>query len=137
IKIANSGKLIYYGQITTVNSDQTTNVDTLTANYIWNIFNGEIIVKSYSGTNYELHIVSMLKKYFSSNAGTIISGLTSSTSTVFAVTNSEGVSTCNLIDYLIRGFKLHNVVLGVNGLIRGIANGMPFYYPNLDVHQVT
>lgn len=137
IKIANTNTLLYYGQLTAVDVAQDSDTNTLTACYIWNIFNGEIIVRSYSGTNYELHIVSMLKKYFSSNTGTIISGLTSSTSTAFAVTNSEGVSTSNLIDYLIRGFKLHNVVLGVNGLTKGIANGVPFYYPNLDVHQVT
>lgn len=51
-------------------------------------------------------------------------------------TSSDGISTSNFIDYLIRGFKLHNTVFEVTGVGQGISNGIPFYYPKIDFHQV-
>ncbi|WP_439424822.1 hypothetical protein ACKP2L_05270 [Oenococcus alcoholitolerans] len=138
VKIVNSNKLIYYGQITTVDSDQTTNVDTLTANYIWNLLNGDIIVKSRSGQSYEIHIQKLINQYISSQTSSdIFSVINTPTTTAYAVTNSEGVSVSNFIDYLIRGFKLHNVILDVADLKQGISNGIPFYYPEINIRQNT
>lgn len=66
-----------------------------------------------------------------------VHSITNSTNTAFAVTSSDGNNTSNFIDYLIRGFKLHNVVLTVKDIVQGTSNGVPFYYPEIDVHQVT
>lgn len=137
VKTASGNKMLYYGQITSVDESTDTSLTQVTANYIWNLFNGDIITKSYSGNNYELHLVSMLRRYFSSNNNRILTSLSSSTQTPFAITNSDGVTTSNFIDYMIRGFKLHNVVLDVIGIEKGTSGGVPFYYPIFDVHQIT
>lgn len=137
VKTASGNKMLYYGQITSVDESTDTSLTQVTANYIWNLFNGDIITKSYSGNNYELHLVSMLRRYFSSNNNRILTSLSSSTQTPFAITNSDGVTTSNFIDYMIRGFKLHNVVLDVIGIEKGTSGDVPFYYPIFDVHQIT
>ncbi|MFT8544907.1 MAG: hypothetical protein ABF768_09955 [Leuconostoc falkenbergense] len=139
IEIANTKTLLYYGQLTDVDMADDTNQNTLTACYIWNVLNGEIVVGNKSGTSYETHIINLLKGYTNSTATTNILGrsITNSTNTAFAVTSSDGNNTSNFIDYLIRGFKLHNVVLTVKDIAKGTSNGVPFYYPEIDVHQVT
>lgn len=134
----NSTTLMYYGQVITVDVDDSSNLMTLSANYIWNVLNGDIIVGSKSGDSYEKHILKLTNNYINSNAGTNIlnKGLTNSTNTAFQVTSSDGISTSNFIDYLIRGFKLHNTVFEVTGVGQDISNGVPFYYPKIDFHQV-
>ncbi|MBZ1530183.1 hypothetical protein J3323_09925 [Leuconostoc mesenteroides] len=114
----NSTHLMYYGQIITVDVDDSSNLMTLSANYIWNLLNGDIIVGSKSGDSYESHILKLTNNYINSNAGTNLlnKGLTNSTNTAFQVTSSDGISTSNFIDYLIRGFKLHNTVFEVTGI---------------------
>ncbi|OIK78657.1 hypothetical protein ATX69_09595 [Oenococcus oeni] len=139
IKIANTNILLYYGQLTAVDMAGDTNQNTLTACYIWNVLNGEIVVGNKSGTSYETHIINLIKGYVNSTATTNIlwRSLTNSTNTAFAVTSSDGNNTSNFIDYLIRGFKLHNTVLTVKDIAQGTSNGVPFYYPKIDIHQVT
>lgn len=135
----NSTTLMYYGQIITVDVDDSSNLMTLSANYIWNLLNGDIVVGSKSGNSYEAHILKLINNYINSNVGTNIlnKGLTNSTNTAFQVTSSDGISTSNFIDYLVRGFKLHNTVFEVTGIGQGTSeNGVPFYYPKIDFHQV-
>ncbi|MCT4376839.1 MULTISPECIES: hypothetical protein [Leuconostoc] len=135
----NSATLMYYGQIITVDVDDSSNLMTLSANYIWNLLNGDIIVGSKSGNSYESHILKLINNYINSNIGTNLlnKGLTNSTNTAFQVTSSDGISTSNFIDYLIRGFKLHNTVFEVTGIGQDISNEVPFYYPKIDFHQAT
>ena len=139
VRSTESTTLLYYGQLTTIDSDDTTNVITLTTNYIWNVLNGDIIVNTTSGNSYEQHVIKLIKNYISSNASTNILNysLTNSTNTQFAVTSSDGVSTSNFVDYLIRGFKLHNTYLTVPGIGSKTVNGNIIYYPQFDYKQVT
>lgn len=139
IKIANTNTLLYYGQLTAVDMADDTNLNTLTACYIWNVLNGEIIVTNKSGTSYEAHLLNLIKGYIASTSSNNILGhaLTSSTNTAFAVTSSDGTNTSNFIDYMIRGFKLHNVVMTVSGLSINTDKTVPYYYPKIDIHQVT
>lgn len=138
VRAVNSTTLMYYGQITTVDTDDTTNLMTLTTNYIWNLLNGDILVGNKSGSSYEAHLIKLAKKYIDSNSSSNVlnKSLNNSTNTQFAVTSSE-VSTSNFIDYMIRGFKLHNVIVDVTDIGQGTSNGVPFYYPKIDIHQVT
>ena len=73
---------------------------------------------SKSGDSYESHILKLTNNYINSNAGTNIlnKSITNSTNTAFQVTSSDGISTSNFIDYLVRGFKLHNTVFEVTGI---------------------
>jgi hypothetical protein len=138
IRSVNSVDLLYYGQIITIDTDDTTDLMTLSANYIWNLLNGDIIVGTKSGSSYEAHIIKLIINYIKSDsAGLLTHSLSNSTNTTFAVTVSDGISTSNFIDYLIRGFKLHNTIIDITGIGQGISNGVPFYYPKLDIHQVT
>lgn len=139
IKIANTNTLLYYGQLTAVDMADDTNLNTLTACYIWNVLNGEIIVTNKSGTSYEALLLNLIKGYIASTSASNILGhaLTSSTNTAFAVTSSDGTNTSNFIDYMIRGFKLHNVVMTVSGLSINTDKTVPYYYPKIDIHQVT
>lgn len=139
VKIGNTNNLLYYGQVSTVDSSQDSNVTTLTACYIWNVLNGEMIVTNKSGNSYEQHLINLVKQYIDSTGSMNVIGqsLSNSTNTAFSVTSSDGANTSNFIDYLIRGFKLHNVVLDVTGIGQGTSNGVPFYYPKIDIHQVT
>ncbi|MFT8813210.1 hypothetical protein [Oenococcus sp.] len=138
IKIANTNTLLYYGQLTGVDMSQDSGADTLTACYIWNALNGEIPVLGRSGQSYEIHLQKLIAQYIASNTGNIFShSVTTSTTTAYAITTSDGIQTSNFIDYLIRGFKLHNVVIGIKDLKQGTSNGAPFYYPEFDIHQVT
>lgn len=139
IKIANTNTLLYYGQLTAVDMADDTNLNTLTACYIWNVLNGEIIVTNKSGTSYETHLLNLIKGYIASTSASNILGhtLTTSTNTAFAVTSSDGTNTSNFIDYMIRGFKLHNVVMTVSGLSINTDKTVPYYYPKIDIHQVT
>lgn len=138
IRPVNETTLLYYGQLTTVDTDDSTDLMTLTANYIWNVLNGDIIVTNKSGDSYEKHIIKLIQNYISSNSSTNIlnRSLTNSTNTQYAVTSSE-VSTSNFIDYLIRGFKLHNTIVDITDIKEGTSNGVPFYYPVIDVHSMT
>lgn len=137
VRAINTNKVIYYGQITTIDQNENSEQITLTANYIWNVFNGDVVVKSYSGDYYESHIASMINTYFVPNNNKLLASISHSTGTPFSITNSNGLSVSNFIDYLIRGFKLHNVVLSVSNIKQGMSNGVPFYYPEIDIHQVT
>ncbi|MBS1007797.1 hypothetical protein [Leuconostoc suionicum] len=138
VRAVNSTALLYYGQLTTVDTDDTTDLMTLTANYIWNVLNGDIIVTNKSGDSYEKHIIKLINGYIASNSSSNImsKGLTNSTNTSFAVTSSE-ISTSNFIDYLVRGFKLHNTIVDITEIAQGTSNRVPFYYPKIDIHQVT
>lgn len=139
IKIANTNMLLYYGQLTAVDMADDTNLNTLTACYIWNVLNGEIIVTNKSGTSYETHLLNLIKSYIASTSANNILGrsLSASTNTAFSVTSSDGTNTSNFIDYMIRGFKLHNVVMTVSGLSINTDKIVPYYYPKIDIHQVT
>ncbi|MFT9266996.1 hypothetical protein [Oenococcus sp.] len=138
IKIANTNILLYYGQLTGVDMSEDAGTDTLTACYIWNALNGEIPVLGRSGQSFEIHIQKLIAQYVASNTGNIFGhSVITSTTTAYAVTTSNGIQTSNFIDYLIRGFKLHNVVIGIKDLKHGMSNGIPFYYPEFDIHQVT
>ena len=139
IKIANTNTLLYYGQLTAVDMADDTNLNTLTACYVWNVLNGEIIVTNKSGTSYETHLLNLIKGYIASTSANNILGraLTASTNTAFSVTSSDGTNTSNFIDYMIRGFKLHNVVMTVSGLSINTDKIVPYYYPKIDIHQVT
>lgn len=139
IKIVNANALLYYGQLTAVDMAQDTNINTLTATYIWNVLNGEIVVGNKSGISYESHIINLIQGYVTSTETTNVLGrsLTHSTDTAFAVTSSDGLNTINFIDYLVRGFKLHNVVVTIKDILRGTSNDVPFYYPEIDIHQIT
>ncbi len=138
VRPINSTTLMYYGQLITVDVDDTSKLMTLSANYIWNVLNGDIIVGNKSGNSYEAHIIKLLSNYIKSNSsGLLTHSLSNSTNTAFAVTSSDGISTSNFIDYLIRGFKLHNTIIDISGIGQGTFNGVPFYYPKLDIHQVT
>lgn len=138
LKLVNNPKILYYGQISTVDISDSTNTMTITFNYVWNVLNGDIIVKNISGSSYEGHLKKMITNYIaSSNKNIIMSkSLSSSTNTDFSVSSSE-LGVTNFIDYLIRGFKLHNVVLDVTGIGQDTSNGVPSYYPKIDIHQVT
>ncbi|GMA68781.1 hypothetical protein GCM10025879_20270 [Leuconostoc litchii] len=138
VKKPNTATIMYYGQLTTVDTDDATDIMTLTANYIWNVLNGDILVGNKSGDSYESHLVNLMKNYFTSTASTNVLSysLFSTTSTPFAVTSSD-ITTSNFIDYMIRGFKLHNVIFDVTEIGQGMLNGIPFYYPKVTVHQVT
>ena len=139
IKIANTNTLLYYGQLTAVDMADDANLNTLTACYVWNVLNGEIIVTNKSGTSYETHLLNLIKGYIASTSANNILGraLTASTNTAFSVTSSDGTNTSNFIDYMIRGFKLHNVVMTVSGLSINTDKIVPYYYPKIDIHQVT
>ncbi len=139
IRITDTNEMLYYGQLTEVDMDDTTNLDSLTANYIWNALNGEIMVLGRSGQSYEIHVQKLIAQYIASNSGNIFGhSVTTSTTTAYAITTSDGIETSNFIDYLIRGFKLHNVVIGITDIKRDTnSNGIPFYYPEFDIHQVT
>lgn len=139
IKIANTNTLLYYGQLTAVDMADDTNLNTLTACYVWNVLNGEIIVTNKSGTSYETHLLNLIKGYIASTSANNILGraLSASTNTAFSVTSSDGTNTSNFIDYMIRGFKLHNVVMTVSGLSVNTDKTVPYYYPKIDIHQVT
>lgn len=138
VRIANSNTLLYYGQLTGVNMSDSSSSNTLTACYIWNALNGEIVVLGRSGQSYEVHIQKLILQYISSNTGNIFShSFSTSSNTSYTITTSGGISTSNFVDYLIRGFKLHNVVIGVKDIKQGMSNGIPFYYPEIDIHQVT
>lgn len=142
IKIANTTKVIYYGQVTAIDFSQDTNTTSLTACYIWNLLNGEIIVNNKSGNSYEQHLIAMIKNYFSASPNTnplnsVFQPIINSTNTPFAITSSDGTQTSNFVDYLIRGFKLHNVVMSVTGFTTKIFSGLTQSYPIIDIHQET
>ena len=54
IRPINSTTLMYYGQLITVDVDDTSKLMTLSSNYIWNVLNGDIIVGNKSGNSYEV-----------------------------------------------------------------------------------
>jgi len=140
VKEQTSSNLIYYGQITTIDQSDDIETITITSNYIWNILNGEIVVKSITGNSYEQHLINIIKKYIDSNntISPLRYSITNSTNTAFSVTNSDGLSTSNLIDYMIRGFKLHNTPFNLKGIGTNInSKGIPIYYPEIDISQVT
>lgn len=136
---SNNFGVLYYGQITTVDTTPDTNTASLTTNYIWNVLNGDILVNSISGSSYEQHILKLINGYVSSNKNTNIMSysITNSTNTSFSVSSSDGITTSNFIDYLIRGFKLHNTYLNVSGIGEKQTGDNVIYYPELDFKQNT
>jgi len=139
IKDLNTNSLLYYGQINTVDVNDLDDIVTISSNYIWNLLNGDIIVKNISAKSYEKHIITLIKQYIQSNikVNPLSLYLKNSTNTEFSVSESDGITTINFIDYIIRGFKLHNVIFDITEIGVGINNGIPFYFPKIDIHQNT
>ena len=139
IKSVNDNLIIYYGQITAIDVNDVERSITVSSNYLWNVLNGEIVVKSISGNSYEQHLRNMITKYIdSTNSSNILKySVMNSTNTAFTVTSSDGMSTSNFIDYMIRGFKLHNVIFDVIGITSVNKDGGSYYYPQINIHQTT
>lgn len=133
----NSSKILYYGQIITVDTDTQSKLMTLSTNYIWNVLNGDILVTNRTGESYEQHIKVLIQKY-STALGNVFQDLSIGSFVVpYEVTSSEGAQVKNFIDYLIRGFKLHNVVLSVDGISQEtLPNGKPYFYPKIVIKQI-
>lgn len=139
VREVNSTVMLYYGQITTVDPDDSTNYMKLTANRLWNVVNGDTIITAMNGSSYETHLIRLIRNYINSNLSTNVLNysITNSTNTSYQVTNSDTLSVSNLIDYMIRGFKLHNTTFDITGIGSGTRNGQPFYFPKIDIHQIT
>lgn len=137
IRKVNDANILYFGQISTVDVDNTTSIMTLTTNYIWNVINGDALVSTRSGDSYEQHIINLIRRYAGANSP-IVRDLGNTTNTAYSVTSSDGLTVTNMLDYIQRGFKLHNTVLDVVGIGQGTTpKGVPFYWPKINVHQVT
>lgn len=140
VRPANSDQMFYYGQIITADKSDSSGTLSLSTNFIWNVLNGDVPITSRSGYSYETHIISMINMYTKGNSAfnVINSSLSHSTDTDFSVAKSDGVGTSNFVDYIIRGFKLHNTIMDVTGIGAGTrSNGKPYYYPKIDIHQTT
>ncbi|KER91761.1 hypothetical protein [Oenococcus oeni] len=139
IRIQNSSNLLYFGVLSSVDLDSDDQVDTLTVADFRNILNGDIIVTAKTGTSFEAHLIKLIKNYFTSTATTnaLSYSLNNSTNTSFSVTNSDTIDTYNLVDYIERGLTLHNIVMSISSLKQGTSNGVPFYYPVVNIHQVS
>lgn len=140
IRIQDSSSLLYFGVLSQVDLDSDDQADTLTAADFRNVLNGDTIVTAKTGTSFEAHLIKLIKNYFASTATTNVLSysLTNSTNTSFSVTNSDTIDTYNLVDYIQRGFTLHNVVMSINSLKQGTSStGVPFYYPVVNVHTVS
>lgn len=138
VRPLNSTIMLYYGQITTLDHDESSDTLSITANYIWNILNGDIVVSNKTGNSYETHVAKLIQNYNLSNSTVNLFqyAFSHSTNTPFSISNTDGISTSNFIDYLIRGFKLHNTIIEVTGIGQDNRNGQPFYYPKIDFHQI-
>lgn len=137
LKANNEADVLYYGQIITVDTDTTSGLMTLSTNYIWNVLNSQILISNHGGNSYEAHIKAMISEYSTAISG-VLRDITIATNTPYQVTSSNGTQTTNFIDYLIRGFKLHNTVLSINGIGQGLlASGKPFFWPKISIKQVT
>lgn len=133
----NSDYVMYYGQIITIDTDSTSGIMTLSSNFIWNVLNGDILVTNRTGISYEAHLKSLMTKY-SSAVTNVFQDIAVSTNTPYEVTSSNGVTNKNFIDYIIRGFKLHNVVIATTKIGQGtLTNGEPFFYPKIEIKQET
>ncbi|WP_235043623.1 hypothetical protein, partial [Oenococcus oeni] len=139
IRIQNSSNLLYFGVLSSVDLDSDDQVDTLTVADFRNILNGDIIVTAKTGTSFEAHLIKLIKNYFTSTATTnaLSYSLNNSTNTSFSVTNSDTIDTYNLVDYIERGLTLHNIVMSISSLKQGTSNGVPFYYPVVNIHQIS
>ena len=110
---------------------------TLSSNFVWNVLNGEILVTNRTGSSYEAHLKALITK-FSSAVTNVFRDITVSTNTPYEVTSSNGATNKNFIDYIIRGFKLHNVVIAATKIGQGtLTNGEPFFYPKIEIKQET
>lgn len=137
LRANNESKIIYYGQIITIDTDTTSGLMTVSTNYIWNVLNSQILTTSKAGTSYEAHIKTLINKY-STATSSVLRDITVASNTPYQVTSSNGAGTSNFIDYLIRGFKLHNTVLSVDGIGQGLLdNGKPFFWPKISIKQET
>lgn len=135
LRANNSDYVMYYGQIITMDTDSTSGTMTLSSNFIWNVLNGDILVTNRTGTSYEAHLKSLMTKY-SSAVTNVFRDITVSTNTPYEVTSSNGTVNKNFIDYIIRGFKLHNVVIAATKIGQGtLTNGEPFFYPKIEIKQ--
>lgn len=132
----NSDSIVYYGQITTIDTDSNSGVMTLSANFIWNVLNGEIIVTNKTGPSYENHLKTLINKY-SSSTTSVFQDIKTLTDTSYEVTSSNGAVNKNFIDYIIRGFKLHNITISTDKIGQGISNGIPYYYPKVEIGRVS
>lgn len=136
LKANNEAGVLYYGQIITIDTDTTSGLMTLSINYIWNVLNSQILVTNRSGESYEAHINALINRYSTATSG-VLRDITVASNTPYQVTSSNGAQSTNFIDYLIRGFKLHNTVLSVDGIGQGQLNGKPFFWPKISIKQVT
>ena len=137
LRANNSDYVMYYGQIITIDTDSTSGTMTLSSNFIWNVLNGDILVTNRTGISYEAHLKSLITKY-SSAVTNVFHDITVSTNTPYEVTSSNGTVNKNFIDYIIRGFKLHNVVIAATKIGQGtLTNGEPFFYPKIEIKQET
>lgn len=133
----NSDYVMYYGQIVTIDTDSMSGIMTLSSNFVWNVLNGDILVTNRTGISYEAHLKSLITKY-SSAVTNVFQDITVSTNTPYEVTSSNGAANKNFIDYIIRGFKLHNTVIVANKIGQGtLTNGEPFFYPKIEINQET
>lgn len=131
----NSDYVMYYGQIITIDTDSTSGIMTLSSNFIWNVLNGEILVTNRTGSSYEAHLKALMTKY-SSAITNVFKDITISTNTSYEVTSSNGATNKNFIDYIIRGFKLHNVVIAATKIGQGtLTNGEPFFIRKLRLNK--
>ncbi|KER96960.1 hypothetical protein [Oenococcus oeni] len=140
VKIQNTNTLLYFGMISDVQMADDANTNTLTAADIRNVLNGDIIVTAKTGTSRESHLIKLIKNYIASTVSTnlLSFGLSNSTNTSFTLTNSDTIDTYNFVDYITRCFTLQNIVMDVKGLEKGTSsNGVPFYYPIIDIHKVS
>ncbi|MFT8488003.1 hypothetical protein [Oenococcus sicerae] len=137
-KAQGDSRVLFYGQIESVDHDSTADVDTVTARFIYNLLNGDIIVTNKTGTSYEAHLVNLINNYVSSMArNSPFYEIQAQSNTAFAVSTTDNIKTYNLVDYLIRGFKLHNVVMSVRDVIAD-ENYVPAHYrPEIQLKQIT
>ncbi|OIL58296.1 hypothetical protein ATX23_09315 [Oenococcus oeni] len=140
VKVQNTNTLLYFGMLSDVQMTDDANTNTLTAVDIRNVLNGDIIVTAKTGTSRESHLIKLIKNYIASNSSTnlLSFGLSNSTNTAFTLTNSDTIDTYNFVDYITRCFTLQNIVMSIKSLAKGASsNGVPFYYPVIDVHKVS
>ncbi|AVI94112.1 conserved protein of unknown function [Oenococcus oeni] len=139
IKVPNTEQILFYGVITVVDDSESEDSPTYTVSDFRTLLNGDIIVTAKTGTSIEALLIQLAKNYFASSPSTnpLSYSISNSTNTTFSITNADTIDTYNFDDFIIRCYELHNVVMTVTGIGQGTSNGVPFYYPIIDVHAVS
>lgn len=139
IKVKGSDNSLYFGYVDSIDTTTDNNVVTVTTKYIYGLLDGDIIVTNKSGNSYEAHIVNLLKMFVKQNNATIFDtgSIASTSSTPYAVSVSENITTTSFLTYLIRGLKLHTVTLRVDGLAINKNSSIPIYHPNVVIGKST